>query len=649
MPFACPILAQPGGRASPSPQVEIDHSGGASNDRVYVPWSDLRPGSGSTRCAVTQQFPDGTPPQATHLTFESFVASAASGALPGGSQASSSVRTRLITDGEAGGQSNSDDWFAWLAVDQTGGQAWADVYSTRDDSTRKKTNFYARSVTPNGSSHTLGTLTKVSSAQSNYTTGPCCNFGNDYGDYTGIAATGGIAYPVWTDNSTGDGDPFTFTTPPSGTPPGVTTGNASSVGQTSATLNGTVDPNGQSTQYHFEYGTTTGYGSSTATTGAGSGSAGVPVSANVSGLAAGTTYHFRLVATNAAGTSFGGDNTFTTRTPPPSLPPSASTEPADGIGEAVATLHATINPNGQATGYHFDLGTSPGVYTRSVPTSDATIGSGSSGVPVSQVVSGLSPNTTYYFRVAAQNGSGPGTGSELSFKTAPPSPAADPPVVTTGGATLVSQSSATVNGTVNPNGQATTWRFQYGRTTSYGSQTSLVSAGFGNGSLPASASLQFLAPGTTYHYRLVATNGAGTGAGVDRTFTTSTVFPPSTPLTPSPPLDTSAPVLQVSRRRVRLGPGRRLRVRVKCGADEPEHCKGMLRLYTGRRRLRLAAARFDIPPGRTARVRLRLSRRGARLLKRKGRLRILAIARAGDSAGNLGEKRARFTLLLPRR
>ncbi len=204
IPFACPIVAQPGGRASTSPQVDVDRSGGANNNRVYVTWSDLRTGSGTTRCD------DGLTPAATHLSFDSFVASAA-GALPGSANPSPTVATRLLTDGESGGQASSDDWFAWLAVDQTTGQAWADFYSTRHDATRRQTHFYVRTVTPAGGAHTLGALNQVSGQPSDYSTNPCCGFGNDYGDYTGIDATQGIAYPVWSDKRGGlDGEAFTF-------------------------------------------------------------------------------------------------------------------------------------------------------------------------------------------------------------------------------------------------------------------------------------------------------------------------------------------------------------------------------------------------------------------------------------------------------
>jgi subtilisin-like proprotein convertase family protein len=215
IPFECPIVAQPGGRASTSPQVDVDISDGPNRGRVYVTWSDLRANSGTTRCA------ENVTPLVTHDSFDNFVASAP-GALPGSGAPSASVATRLLTEGEGGGQANSDDWFAWLAVDQTTGQAWADFYSTRDDATRKTTNFYVRSVTPSGGGHTLGALNKVSGSASDYSTNPCCEFGNDYGDYTGIDATDGIAFPIWSDKRPGDGEAFTFIraepVPAAGTP-----------------------------------------------------------------------------------------------------------------------------------------------------------------------------------------------------------------------------------------------------------------------------------------------------------------------------------------------------------------------------------------------------------------------------------------------
>lgn len=100
-------------------------------------------------------------------------------------------------------------------------------------------------------------------------------------------------------------------------PPTATTGGASSVTQSTAILSGTVNPNGAATTCTFEYGTSTSYGSSVPCASApGSGTSGVGVSAALSGLAAGTTYHYRIVASNAGGSSNGGDATFTTAVPP---------------------------------------------------------------------------------------------------------------------------------------------------------------------------------------------------------------------------------------------------------------------------------------------------------------------------------------------
>jgi hypothetical protein len=96
------------------------------------------------------------------------------------------------------------------------------------------------------------------------------------------------------------------------TAPTVTTTAATNEAEEGATLNGTVDPNNAETKYHFEYGPTTAYGTSTPEANAGAGTTSIKVSAPITGLAEGTKYHFRLVATNADGTVPGGDQTFTT-------------------------------------------------------------------------------------------------------------------------------------------------------------------------------------------------------------------------------------------------------------------------------------------------------------------------------------------------
>lgn len=121
------------------------------------------------------------------------------------------------------------------------------------------------------------------------------------------------------------------------TPPLVQTLAASGVTQTSATLNGTVNPDNLATSYHFEYGLTAAYGSSTATQSAGSDYAVHPEAASISGLSPGTTYHYRIVATNAIGTSVGADMTFATASAP--SPP-----------KVVKRLKLSVSPRNAATG-----------------------------------------------------------------------------------------------------------------------------------------------------------------------------------------------------------------------------------------------------------------------------------------------------------
>jgi hypothetical protein len=95
------------------------------------------------------------------------------------------------------------------------------------------------------------------------------------------------------------------------------------------------------------------------------------------------------------------------------------------------------------------------------------------------------------------------------------------PAVTTGPAYQVRTTSAVLNGTVNPEGQPTTWFFQYGQSTAYGLQTGPGNAGSGTGSVAVHASVRGLVSHTTYHYRLVAQGPGGTAYGADATFNTT--------------------------------------------------------------------------------------------------------------------------------
>ena len=122
-------------------------------------------------------------------------------------------------------------------------------------------------------------------------------------------------------------------------------------------------------------------------------------------------------------------------------------------------------------------------------------------------------------------------------------PAAGPATaasVKTSEASSPTTTGATLNALVNPHGTATTYRFELGTTTGYGTSTVPVSAGSATSAAAVTTAVTSLAPGTTYHVRVVATNSAGTTYGADKTFTTVALPPPSAPAT-SDPAPTPAP------------------------------------------------------------------------------------------------------------
>jgi hypothetical protein len=161
--------------------------------------------------------------------------------------------------------------------------------------------------------------------------------------------------------------------------PSVTTGPATKVGNSTAVLNGVVNPNGHATQYNFTFGPTTAYGGVTTVHTIKSGTKPVSVKVTITGLTPGTPYHYRLNATSAGGSVVGADRTFTTTGHPPA---------------AVIT--------GGAVNF---AGTLPGVTT---------------SVPVSAQLTGLASATLFHYRLVAYHGATVvSAGADATFFTEP--------------------------------------------------------------------------------------------------------------------------------------------------------------------------------------------------------------------------------------
>jgi len=195
--------------------------------------------------------------------------------------------------------------------------------------------------------------------------------------------------------------------------PAVSTGAAGALGATSATLAATVNPNGWSSFGWFEYGTAS-YGSTTegSRQPVGEGTAAAPIAKTITGLHCGTTYHFRGVASNVAGSAWGADATFRTVECPA---PVATTSAASQVSQSSATLGGTVNPNGASTATGFEFGVTPsyGLFV-----SGQTL-SGTTAQPVSAIASPLRCGTTYHFRMRASHPGGTSYGPDATFTTVP--------------------------------------------------------------------------------------------------------------------------------------------------------------------------------------------------------------------------------------
>ena len=332
------------------------------------------------------------------------------------------------------------------------------------------------------------------------------------GSATGVAA--GITYITATLNTiTSPSVSLTVIAAPS-----VTTNAATNITGNTATLEGTVNPKTADTVVTFEYGADTSYGTtvtatpSTVSAGAGN----TTVSAAITGLTPGIKYHFRVDAASSGGTADGGDQTFTTL-----ATPSATTGAATNITDTTATLNGTANDNGTNTVVSFEYGTDTS-YGTTVTATPGFLSAGAGNTTVSTIITGLTPGTKYHFRVDAASTPGTTKGGDQTFTTLAL------PTVTTGAATNITNSTATLNGTVNANGADTVVTFEYAA--GYSTYTTLTtfatvvaspSPVSGSSATAVSVTLTGLNAGTSYYFEVVATNSVGTTYGPILYFTTA--------------------------------------------------------------------------------------------------------------------------------
>ncbi len=204
--------------------------------------------------------------------------------------------------------------------------------------------------------------------------------------------------------------------------------------------------------------------------------------------------------------------------------PALTQEAALNITANEATVQATVDPHGsEISECSFEYGTTPG-YGSSVPCSPQP---GAVETRISGSLTGLSPDTTYYFRASAANGSGTSHGQESTFTTLPA-----PPAVETLAPTEIWQSEATLEASVNPNGnEITTCTFEYGTTSEYGSKAPCSwLPGAGHSAVDVSAPVNGLKAGTEYHVRILAASSAGSSTSSGLTFKTL----------PTPPMSSSS-------------------------------------------------------------------------------------------------------------
>ncbi len=408
-------------------------------------------------------------------------------------------------------------------ADKTFTTLFAPPFVTTDEATSVSNN----SAILNGTVNAFGNTTTVT-----FEYGPDTSYGTTVtadqstvsgSDYAPMSTTlSGLStgttyhYRVVGTNSDGifNGNDQTFKTSING--PLAITKEASAIQLNSLVLNGIVNANNFPTTVTFQYGTSTSYSRAIpATPSIVSGNVNTPVTLNLSNLDYNKTFYFRVIAENSEGKSEGSNLSFTT----PASAPVVSTQPASLITETGATVNGIVNALGSSSTVTIEYG--PTTSYGTTETADQSPVGGRSDTVISKTLDGLSPSTTYHYRVIAENSGGVSTGSDVSFTTL-----VVPPTASTETASDITSTAARLNGTVNAIGSSTTVTFEYGLTTSYGTTvTADQNPVTGSSDTAVSILLSGLLPETMYHYRVIAENSEGTSYGDDSSFTTTKGFP----------------------------------------------------------------------------------------------------------------------------
>jgi hypothetical protein len=309
-----------------------------------------------------------------------------------------------------------------------------------------------------------------------------------------------------------------------------------SVTGTGATLNATVNANGQSTSnIYFEISTSATFASDTATVtstpSTASGTSNTSISGTASSLVFQTTYYVRAFATNGTGTTTSLAYSFTT----PAAPFVTSSAVSD-TSTTGATLNGSVVGNGDTGGtsttvvFQYSLNSDMSSPTEVSPASDGTIAGGTTtSTSVSKALTGLQTGSTYYFRLKATNNYGTNFGSTLSF-TLKGAPTVTSSAPSSGNITTTT---AKLSGVVNANADATSSiSFRWGTSSSSLGNTlaATPTQATGNGNTSIEANLTGLSPNTQYFFKLTATNGTGTTDSTVYNFTTSVDAAPTVSL-----------------------------------------------------------------------------------------------------------------------